>query len=64
MTQRDLILQALKSGSKISALDALVMFNCFRLGARIWELRQKGYNILTVMVTRNGKHYARYEMGE
>lgn len=33
------ILEHLKSGESITPLDALRMFGCFRLGARIWDLR-------------------------
>ena len=35
------------------------MFNCFRLGARIKDLRDDGYNIVTKMVG-DKKRYAQY----
>jgi Helix-turn-helix domain len=37
-TQR--ILAYLKKGRAITPLQALAKFQCFRLGARIWDIRQ------------------------
>jgi hypothetical protein len=44
-TQKDLILDHLNAGKTISPLEALNLFSCFRLGARIWDLRKNGYEI-------------------
>lgn len=60
--QNTLILRALKKGKTITPLDALVWWNCFRLAARIRDLRQEGYPIQTVTEERNGKRWARYRM--
>jgi biotin operon repressor len=35
-------------------------YGCFRLAARIDELRKEGLDIETVTETRNGKKFARY----
>ena len=45
-------------------LDALRDFGCFRLGARIWELRQDGYNITkTWLESDDGrKRWAKYRL--
>lgn len=32
---------ALLKGEKLTPMDALRRFGCFRLGARIWELRNE-----------------------
>ena len=45
--------------------EALEMFGCFRLGARIWELiHLEGYLIYKEMVKdpKTGKRYAQYSM--
>lgn len=44
-TQNAQILAHLKTGKSITPLDALKLYGCFRLGARIFELRQDGHNI-------------------
>ena len=62
-TQFRNILAALKTGEKITALDALNRWGCFQLPARIFDMKRAGYRIITRMVkTRNGKRIARYEM--
>lgn len=45
LTQRKQIGKALKSGRRISPQDALREFGCFRLAARIHELRKMGWAI-------------------
>jgi len=57
------IFEYLKIGNKITPLEALNIFGCLRLGARIWNLRQKGYEIRSKKVCRNGKFVAEYSMG-
>lgn len=50
------------SGKPITPLQALDKFGCLRLGARIMDLRNEGYNIVTKMVEKNGKRFARYKL--
>ena len=38
-TQTDAILAHLERGLPITPLDALRLYGCFRLGARVWELK-------------------------
>lgn len=63
-SQNARIRQYLESGRKISALDALYMFSCFRLSARINDLKREGMKIETEMteITSGGKkkHVAKY----
>ena len=59
-TQRKLILEHMERYDDITPLEALEMYGCLRLSARIWELRKKGYIIETDAVRRNGKCYAKY----
>jgi len=50
-------LQALKSGRKITPLEALAEFGCFRLGARIWDLRQLGFPIKSKLQEVNNEKF-------
>ena len=53
----------LESGKSITPLDALNLFGSFRLGARIFNLKNDyGMNIKTEMVEVNGKRYAKYSL--
>lgn len=62
MSQNHLILNHLKNGNTLTSLEALSLFNCLRLGARIMDLRNQGYNIITETVHANNKHFARYRL--
>jgi len=61
-TQNVQILNYLKDGNSITPLEALQKFNCFRLSARIFNLREDGYNIHTNNITENNKTYAEYTL--
>lgn len=61
-TQRDLILAYLLTGHTITPLEALDRFGCFRLGARVWELKQAGYRIATQMIAVGDKRVAQYRL--
>ena len=53
----------LESGKSITPLDALNLFGSFRLGARIFDLKNDyGMNIKTEMIEVNGKRFARYSL--
>ena len=59
MTHKEQIREVLERGEAITPIDALQMFGCFRLGARIYDLRQEGLSIRTNM-SKAG--YAIYRM--
>lgn len=60
-TQNISILRWLKTGHSLTAMDALREFGCFRLAARIYDLRDAGHKIAARLVaTTDGKHIARY----
>jgi len=61
MSQTSDILKALKKGRKITPLDALSEFGCYRLAARIEEIRRY-HTIETEMVKANNKRFARYSL--
>ena len=57
-TQEQEILWWLREIGGITPMDAFQEFGCFRLGARVFDLRRKGYRIHTEMVSycnRRGK---------
>jgi hypothetical protein len=59
-SQNALIKGWLLNGYSITQREASQQFGCDRLAARICELRDKGLNVVTDMVTENGKTFARY----
>jgi len=60
-SQNALIKGWLLNGYSITQLEALNQFGCFRLAARISDLRDQSLNVVTDMVTlENGKRVARY----
>ena len=63
MNQTEQILEYLKAGNSLTPIDALNMFGCFRLSARIKDLRDAGYEIDTeypLVIDR--KRYAIYTL--
>ena len=63
-SQNARIAKYLQEGNSITPLDALNLFGCLRLGARIADLKDR-YNmhIITNMVTTsNGKRVASYKL--
>ena len=65
-SQEKQIYEHLRLGNGITPLYALKKFGCFRLAARIRDLRKKHYFALikTDMVEYDGKRYARYTICE
>ncbi len=62
-SQEQWILKQLQQGKQVTPIDALNGCGCFRLGARIFDLKQKGYNIFTEKFkTPSGKTVARYRL--
>ena len=54
------ILDYLLDHGSITPLEALELFGCFRLGARIDDLKKLGWDIISEKEKKNGKIYARY----
>lgn len=58
-SQADAILHYMETHKKgITQIDALELCGCFRLSARIWDLRHKGFVIESRPV--KGHQYCRY----
>jgi hypothetical protein len=60
MTQTKSILNYLQKGFSITPLEALDKFGCFRLGARIHDIKELGYDVQSKIVRSGKKHYAKY----
>lgn len=61
-SQRAAILESLKLGRSITPLDALHDFGCFRLGARIYDLKREGYKIKSRRVQVGESIVSEYSM--
>ena len=62
MTQSASILHHLQERGSITPMQALNDYGCFRLAARINDLRNAGHVIHTEHVLNSGRTYARYWM--
>ena len=61
MSQSMQILSHLKR-KPITPIEALERYGCFRLAARLSDLRYQGHLIETEMVERDDKRFARYRL--
>ncbi len=63
VSQTKQVLWHLRKLGAITPLDALKKYGCFRLGARIYDLKQDGHRIDKEMVeVGNGKRVASYTL--
>ena len=64
-SDKTLILEHLRANGYITPMDAL-RFGCYRLSARIYDLRAAGYNIITDDKDSDGNpvNYAIYRLKE
>ena len=68
ITQTFKILSYMQGGGSLTQIEALNMFGCSRLSARILDIKKAGYTVEdTWEVHRNAageyKHYKRYRLG-
>lgn len=63
-SQNVAIARYLEAGGRLTPTDALNLFGCFRLAARIGELRQKGMKIRRVDVNVLNKKGRKIHVGE
>jgi hypothetical protein len=61
-TQASKILRHLVIGYSITPLEALKLFGCLRLGARIHQLRKERWPVKSTMISINGKRVAQYSL--
>jgi hypothetical protein len=63
-TQTKMILHHLRTQRRITPMDALESYGCFRLAARIHDLKENGHHIERQMVVcdRTGSRFAEYSL--
>jgi hypothetical protein len=63
-TQNKMILHHLRTQRRITPMTALESYGCFRLAARIHDLKELGHHIETEMVVCDltGSRYAQYTL--
>lgn len=59
-SQNSQILRYLKSGKLLTPKEALAKFGCFRLAARIYDLKGMGHRIKSHLVTADNSRYSEY----
>lgn len=66
ITQDMAVLKLLQERGKINPLEALREIGCFRLSARIHQLRKEGYSIVTKRISTMGRfgkvNFAEYHL--
>ena len=66
ITQDKEVLNFLQERGKISPLEALQEIGCFRLSARILQLRKQGHQIVTKRISKQGEfrvvNFAEYHL--
>lgn len=67
LTQCSRILQFMREHGSITQAEAAEELGCWRLGARIWDLRSRGHQIRRELVTGknrfgNNVRFARYSL--
>lgn len=62
ISQTQSIINWLEQGKSITPIEALNEFGCFRLAARIGDIRKLGYEVKTEMVSVGGKSWASYDI--
>ena len=61
-SQNSRILKHLMKGKKLTPLQALNLFDCFRLSARIANLKKEGFDIKTRLIRVHDKTFASYSL--
>lgn len=62
MSQTKLILEHLRKGNSLTPIEALNLFGCFRIAARVLELKKQGHNIKTETIKKGKKSFASYKL--
>ncbi|MBR0463434.1 MAG: hypothetical protein IJJ23_03520 [Clostridia bacterium] len=67
--QMDKVLRHLRDFGTITPMDAMRDYSIMRLGARVWDLKRRGYNVTSRIVQGENKygeptHWAEYTLQE
>jgi hypothetical protein len=60
MNQKDQVLQHLRKKKSITSWDAIQKYGITRLADTVFQLKGKGYDIITTIEMGNGKKWAKY----
>lgn len=63
-SQRAKILKHLQEGGHLTALQALNLFGCNRLAARIYDLKEDGHNIFKTMKGMRNRYGTKIAVAE
>ena len=58
------ILGHMRLHGSITPREAIRKYNCFRLGARIYELKKKGHSIKSEKQIEDGKTFSKYSLNK
>lgn len=61
-TQIGQIKEYLLAGNSITPIEALNMFEAFRLAAIVFKLKEQGLNIKTDIISEDNKRFAKYSV--
>lgn len=69
VTQCEMILRYMRDTGSITPWEAMREFGCMRLGARIYDLKERGIPIITETVTEKNRYgrrvcFARYRVAQ
>lgn len=69
VTQCEMILRYMRDTGSITPWEAMREFGCMRLGARIYDLKERGIPIITETVTTKNRYgrrvcFARYRVAQ
>ena len=69
MSQNEMILDYLRQNGSITQAEAISQFGCYRLGARIYDLKQRGHKVIKTIEKGQNRfglptRYARYTLME
>ncbi len=62
--QTEVILNYMRAGHSITPIDALRLFGCQRLAARIYDIKKQGWGIISKKVNVNNAIFSSYSLGE
>ena len=63
MSQNSDVLRHIGKFGSITARTAASHLGCYRLAARVYDLKQQGHDIITEMHGNHGKRWATYRLG-
>jgi len=60
--QNKIVLKHLQTKGTLTGMMAVKVYSIYRLGARIYDLKQQGHDIKKVLVNSGKTHYAVYSL--